>query len=155
MVQILSYLGLKKRRKQNFMSYEYVIDAYAWIEYFRGSKPGETAKHYIEEEDSATPTVVIAELSRKLLKEIERGVESVEGRRIKLEFIGTITEIVDLSRDIAELSGEIDVERKNKVDGWGLADSIILATARRANAKVVTGDKHFADLKNEVVMISR
>ncbi|MBO3840671.1 MAG: PIN domain-containing protein [Thermoproteota archaeon] len=135
------------------MSYRYVIDAYAWVEYFRGSKPGEKAKHYIEEEDSATPTVVVAELSRKLLKEVERGAETIEGRRAKLEFIGILTEIVDLSRDIAELSGEIDVERKSKVPSWGLADSIILATARRANAKIVTGDKHFADLGNEVVMI--
>ncbi|MEM0172687.1 MAG: type II toxin-antitoxin system VapC family toxin [Thermofilum sp.] len=136
------------------MSYEYVIDAYAWIEYFRGSKLGEVVKRYIEEENSATPTVVVAELSRKLLKEIERGVETIEGRRAKLEFVGNITEIVDLSRNIAELSGEIDVERKNKVKGWGLADSIILATARKANAKVVTGDKHFADLKGEVVMVN-
>jgi len=30
---------------------------------------------------------------------------------------------------------------------------MILATARKTKAKVVTGDKHFADLKNEVVMI--
>ncbi|MGC8832352.1 MAG: type II toxin-antitoxin system VapC family toxin [Thermoproteota archaeon] len=137
------------------MSYEYVIDAYAWIEYFRGSKLGEAAKHYIEEENSATPTVVIAELSRKLLKEVEKGVETAEGRRTRLEFVATITEIVDLSRDIAEIAGEIDVERKTKVGNWGLADSIILATARKTNAKVVTGDKHFADLKNEVVMISK
>lgn len=135
------------------MSYEYVIDAYAWIEYFRGSKPGEEAKHYIEEENSATPTIVIAELSRKLLKEVGRRVETIEGRRTKLEFIGTITEIVDLSRGIAELSGEIDIERKDKVRNWGLADSIILATARKSNAKVVTGDKRFADLKDEVIMI--
>lgn len=135
------------------MSYEYVIDAYAWIEYFRGSKPGEKAKHYIEEENSATPTIVIAELSRKLLKEVERGVETVEGRRAKLEFVGTVTEIVDLSRDIAELSGEIDIERRNRVENWGLADSIILATAQKSNAKIVTGDKHFSDLKDEIMMI--
>jgi len=135
------------------MSYEYIIDAYAWIEYFRGSKSGEEAKHYIEDEDSATPTIVVAELSRKLFKEIKRGVETVEGRRAKLEFVGTITEIVGLSRDIAELSGEIDIERKDKVKNWGLADSIILATARKSNAKVVTGDRHFADLKDEVIIL--
>ncbi|MDW8033645.1 MAG: type II toxin-antitoxin system VapC family toxin [Nitrososphaerota archaeon] len=135
------------------MSYKYVIDAYAWIEYFRGSKPGEKARHYIEEENSATPTIVIAELSRKLLKEVEKGVESSEGRKAKLEFIGTVTEIVDLSHSIAELSGEIDIERKNRVKNWGLADSIILATARKSGAKVVTGDNHFADLKDEAIII--
>jgi len=53
------------------MSYKYVIDSYAWIEYFRGTRAGVKARRYIEEENSATPTILIAELSRKLLKEIE------------------------------------------------------------------------------------
>lgn len=135
------------------MSYDYVIDSYAWIEYFRGSKAGGRARNYIEEESSATPTIVLAELSRKLLREVERGVETMEGREVKLKFIAATTEIVCLTREIAELAGEIDVERRKRVSNWGLADSIILATARIANAKVVTGDKHFTDLAEEVVMI--
>lgn len=48
-----------------------IIDSYAWIEYFRGSKMGEKVRLYIEEEYSVTPTVVITELSRKLLKEVK------------------------------------------------------------------------------------
>lgn len=59
--------------------------------------------------------------------------------------------IVDLTHDIAELAGEIDVERKVRI--WGIADSIILATARKTNAKIVTGDKHFADLKDEIIFL--
>ena len=135
------------------MSYDYVMDAYAWIEYFKGSEYGAKAKHYVEEENAATPTIVIAELSRMLLREIASGVETAKGRKAKLEFIGTSTIIVDLSRDIAEHLGEVDLERKREVKGWGLADSMILATARKTSAKVVTGDRHFADLKDEVVMI--
>jgi len=44
-----------------------------------------------------------------------------------------MTNIVDLSCDIAELSGEIDMERKSKEKNWGLADSMILATARKSS----------------------
>jgi len=135
------------------MSYDYVIDSYAWIEYFRGSKEGAMAKKYIEERRSATPTVVLAEISRKLLKEIEEGRESEEGRKAKLRFIKSSTLMINLSAEIAELAGELDVERKKKVRGWGLADSIILATARLARAKVVTGDRHFRDL-SEAIMIA-
>jgi len=135
------------------MSYKYVIDSYAWIEYFRGTRAGVKARRYIEEENSATPTIVIAELSRKLLKEIEAGRETPEGRRARLEFIRASTLIVNLTEDIAILAGEIDVERKRKVKGWGLADSIILATARKSKAKVVTGDEHFRDLVEEIIMI--
>ena len=130
-----------------------MIDAYAWVEYFRGTKAGGRARRYIEEEDSATPTIVIAELSRKLLREVEAGRETIEGRRLCLDFIKTSTIIIDLTREIAEHAGEIDIERRRKVKGWGLADSIILATARKAGAKIVTGDKHFKDLKNEVIII--
>jgi len=135
------------------MSYKYVIDSYAWIEYFRGTSAGAKARRYIEEEDSATPTIVIAELSRKLLREIEAGRETLEGRKARLEFIKTSTIIVNLTEDIAVLAGEIDVKRKSKVKGWGLADSIILATARKNQAKVVTGDEHFRDLVDEAIMI--
>ena len=135
------------------MSYKYVIDSYAWIEYFRGTSAGAKAKQYIEEEESATPTIVIAELSRKLLKEVEAGRETPEGREARLRFIKVSTIIVNLTEKIATLAGEIDVERRRKVKGWGLADSIVLATARKSKAKVITGDEHFRDLADEVILI--
>ncbi|RLF23668.1 MAG: hypothetical protein DRN15_05690, partial [Thermoprotei archaeon] len=50
--------------------------------------------------------------------------------------------VVDLTKEIAELAGEIDVKRKRRVKGCGMADSIILATARIAEARVVAGDDH-------------
>ena len=43
--------------------------------------------------------------------------------------------------------------RKKKIKNWRMADSIILATARLVNTKVVTGDGHFKDLINKVIMI--
>lgn len=55
---------------------KYIIDAYAWIEYFRALKYSEVAKKYIENADSVTPSIVVAELSRKLQKEIESGNET-------------------------------------------------------------------------------
>ncbi|MBS7645969.1 MAG: type II toxin-antitoxin system VapC family toxin [Candidatus Bathyarchaeia archaeon] len=136
------------------MSYNFIIDSYAWIEYFIGSKEGAVAKAYIEEEESATPSIVVAEISRKLLYEISAGRETVEGRENKLDFMKISTLIVDLTEEIARLAGEIDVERRKTVKGWGMADSIILATARKGGAKIVTGDKHFMDLKGEIIPIN-
>ena len=128
------------------MNCKYVIDAYAWIEYFRASKAGEFAKKYIESENSATPTIVVSEVSRKLAKEIELGDETQEGRLKRLEFIRAKSRIVDLDFEIAAEAGKIDVEMKKKAKGWGLADSIVLCTARNAKGKVVTGDEHFREL---------
>lgn len=132
------------------MSYRHIIDAYAWIEYFRASKPGEIAKKYIESEDPATPTIVVSEISRKLLREIELGNETREGRLKRLEFIRAMSQIIDLDFEIAADAGEIDLDMKKRVKGWGLADSIILCTARNAKGKVITGDEHFRDLEETV-----
>ena len=60
------------------MSYEYVIDSYAWVEYFRGSSEGKTAQKYIEHENCATSSVTIAELSEKYKRENKTAFWSVE-----------------------------------------------------------------------------
>lgn len=135
------------------MSFDFVIDSYAWVEYFLGSEVGRRVRKFVEGENSATPTVVVAELSRKLLQKVREGAETGEGRAQKLEFVKSSTVVVPLDWDVAVLAGELDIQRKEAVRNWGLADSIVLATARGAGAKVVTGDRHFADLKDEVIFL--
>lgn len=134
------------------MNSKCIIDSYAWIEYFRASKYGEVAKEYIESADSVTPSIVVAEVSRKLQKEIELGNETPDGRLKRLEFINATSQVVDLYYELAVDAGKIDCEMKQRVRDWGLADSIVLCTARSLKGKVVTGDEHFRDLK-EVILI--
>jgi predicted nucleic acid-binding protein len=129
---------------------KYIIDSYAWIEYFRASKYGEVAKEYIESADSVTPSIVVAEVSRKLQKEIELGNETPDGRLKRLEFIHATSQVVDLYFELALDAGKIDCEMKKKVRDWGLADSIVLCTARSLKGKVVTCDEHFRDLKDVI-----
>ena len=53
---------------------KYVIDSYAWIEYFMGTEAGEKAKPLIEgSEEKITSTICLAEVYAKTL-----GVESKE-----------------------------------------------------------------------------
>ena len=54
--------------------------------------------------------------------------------------------------EIAVEAGEINEEMKVEAKGWGLADSIVLCTARTLKGKVVTGDEHFRHL-NDVVFV--
>ncbi len=128
------------------MNSKFVIDSYAWIEYFRASKYGEVAKKYIESADSVTPSIVVAEISRKLQKEIELGNETPEGRLKRLEFINASTQVVDLYFELAIDAGKIDCAMKKQEKDWGLADSIVLCTARSLKGKVVTGDEHFRNI---------
>ncbi len=132
------------------MSCSYIIDTYAWIEYFKASEMGEVAKEFIESEHSVTPTIVISEISRKLRKDIDLGNETREGRLRRLEFIRSTSRIVDLDFEIALEAGGISEDLKAKAKGWGLADSIVLCTARSLKGKVVTGDEHFRRLDNVV-----
>ena len=112
------------------MSCKYVIDSYAWIEYFNASKYGEVAKEYIESGNCVTPSIVVSEISRKLQKEIEDGDETIEGRLKCLEFISATSQVVDLDFELAVTAGKTDLAMKKKAKGWGLADSIVLCTAR-------------------------
>lgn len=123
-----------------------VIDSFAWLQYFLGSTAGARAKPFIESSKAVTPTIVIAELSQKYPREKLVFDED-------LRYIIAKTRVVSLDTKIAERAGALSHERKRKVKGWGLVDSIVLATAREHKVKIVTGDEHFRDLVDETIMI--
>ena len=135
-------------------SYSHVIDSHAWIEYFKASPEGEIARSYVEGEGSATPSIVVAEVSRKLLREVEAGKETMDQRTRHIEFIRASSQILNLTFDIATIAGENAVEMRKKVSGWGLADSIVLTHAREAGVRVVTGDEHFRKVKEAIFIKS-
>jgi len=60
--------------------------------------------------------------------------------------------LVPVDREVALRSGELNHERKKAVAGWGMADSVVLTTARVVSAKVVTGDRHFQGLPDVVLL---
>jgi predicted nucleic acid-binding protein len=123
-----------------------VLDSFAWIEYFNGTSAGEKVQNLLETGRALTPAIVVAELSEKH-KRLNRGFGP------KYDFVKARTSIVPLEEELARVAGELNFERKKRVKGWGLADSIILATARRSKSKVVTGDPHFKDLVDETIFL--
>jgi predicted nucleic acid-binding protein len=125
---------------------KYVIDSYAWIEYFMGTKAGERAKLIIEQTDEkTTPTIALAEIYAKTLR--TEGQELAEKQRA---FIKEKSAISPLDEAIAIESAKTDIAMKRKITGWGLADSIVYATGKAKKAKVVTGDEHFEKLENVI-----
>ncbi len=128
------------------MTYEFVIDSYAWIEYMRGTPRGGTARKYVEGRSAATSAMTLAELRSKCLRE---GWGSFEQ---DLNFISTRTVLVPIDSQIALSAGEIHHERRKTIADWGMADSIILATARAVSGKVVTGDSHFRGVPDAIMI---
>ena len=125
-----------------------VVDSWAWIEIFKASRPGQVAKSLIEEsEDAFTPSLVLAELARKYYREGEDPTV-VRGW---LQAISEATRVVDIDIALAEDSAvaSLDLLSKAKAERLrkpGLGDAIILATARRLEAKLLTGDSHFKNM---------
>lgn len=124
----------------------HVIDTYAWVEYLIGSRLGKAAKAFIERGDSFTPSVVLAELTKWYLREVEAGRRTDREMREHLEFVASATSVVPLDGTLAREAGELDFAMKKRIKGWPLADSIIFATAKAKGAFVVSGDRHFEGL---------
>jgi predicted nucleic acid-binding protein len=123
---------------------KYVIDSYAWIEYFMGTKTGEKVKPIIENtEEKITPTICLAEIYAKTLR--AENDELAEKQRI---FIKEKSALAPLDEITAVEAAMLTFKLKREIPGWGLADSIVYATALIKKAEVVTGDEHFKKLKN-------
>ncbi|MEM3026561.1 MAG: type II toxin-antitoxin system VapC family toxin [Thermoproteota archaeon] len=122
----------------------YLIDSYAWIEYFMGTKAGEKAKTIIESlDEKITPAICLAEVYAKTVR--IAGEEMAEKQRV---FMKERSIILPLDEKLAVEAAKIDAAMKRKVKGWGLADSIVYAAGLVKKAEIVTGDEHFKDLEN-------
>jgi len=127
----------------------YIIDSYAWLEYFMGGQAGRKVKEIIDNEadEKLTPSICLAETYAKILK-----TEDKEKAELRRAFIKSRSALIPLDEDLAVEAAKTDVAMKKKVQNWGLADSIVLSTARDRKGKVVTGDPHFKEL-DDVHMI--
>jgi predicted nucleic acid-binding protein len=116
-----------------------LIDSYGWLEYFLEGPLAEKYAKYIEEaneENYVTPTIVVYEVYKRI--------RSIQGEQSALEAYAQITrtKIVELTSQIALEAAEISLSTS-----LGMADSMIVATAKAYNAQIVTSDKHLKDFK--------
>jgi len=94
----------------------YVVDSYAWLEYFMGTIAGEKAKEIIDSStvEKLTPTICVAEIYAKVLR-----VEGPEKAELQRAFIKLRSVLVSLTEEIGVEAAKVDVEMKKKVAGWG------------------------------------
>ena len=123
-----------------------VYDTYAWIEYFRGSTKGARVRELLKE-GGYTPSIVLAEIARKYLRE---GFEEGEVAR-RLEFIEAKTQTIPVDAKIALEAAKKYLKlqehaKKYKLRTPSPADAIVYTTAKTLNTKLVTGDKLFKKL---------
>jgi predicted nucleic acid-binding protein len=125
-----------------------VVDSYAWIELFIGGKSSKRAEEYIEMASEVyTPDIVLAEVSRKYLREGFN--KSLISKRLKS--ISESSRIVTITPEIALGSAECYLEllrkaKNEKLKDPSLFDAVVLAVTKHLKAKVLTGDEHFKNL---------
>ena len=126
---------------------KFVIDAYAWIEYFDGTEQGEQVRQIIENQENSifTNVITIAELAGHFKR---KNKDFGEAKKIML----SLSSFYPIEFEFAEEAGVLHTILKKERKNIGLADIIVLLTARKINAKVITDDEDFKGLK-EVIMI--
>lgn len=125
----------------------YIIDAYAWVEYFIESEKGERVKEIIESQQNEifTSLITIAEVSSIGTRE-KRDVEL--GNKI----MTNMSKIYGINPDFAKEAGILHAEIRKKIKDFGLADIFVLLAARKLSAKIVTGDPHFKGFKEAMLI---
>jgi predicted nucleic acid-binding protein len=124
-----------------------LLDTYAWIEFFRGTRKGIEVRKTLREARCCTAVVSLAEIVEWCLR---NRLEARIGDYLKAVAKSSI--VIGLDEETAAVAGRINHERKQKARGWGMVDSLILATAVSYNMNVLTGDVHFTDLPNARIL---
>lgn len=121
---------------------KFVLDTFAWIEYFNGSESGKKVSEIIESEenDIFSSIITIAEVS-SILKRKEGNIE------LGYQTIINLSKISFINLEFAKEAGILHAETRKKIKDFGMADSIVLLTARKLGAKIITGDPHFKGFK--------
>jgi predicted nucleic acid-binding protein len=117
-----------------------LIDSYGWIEYFADGPLANEYAQYVEkasQENTVTPTIVIYKVYRKIKRSM--------GEEKAMEAYAQIcrTRIVELTESLSLEAADISLKMN-----IGMADSIILATAKAYNAEIITSDKHLKEMEN-------
>jgi predicted nucleic acid-binding protein len=121
----------------------YIVDTYAWIEYFSGSKQGSILKKLFEDQKNKFITMecCIAELVGYSLK------NNIDFRKIHT-IVKTNSVILPVLTDHWIEAAKTRYELRKKIDAFGMIDAILVAKQKELKCKIISGDSHFKKLNN-------
>ncbi len=128
------------------------IDTFAWVEILRDSRQGRSAREKIANAERCfSPSIVLAELAAALQRD---GFSDGEIRG-ELRAVGEASDVTHIDSSIAIGAAHSLAELRSRARARsmnlpGLADALILATARSQRTSILTGDCHFVGLEETV-----
>jgi len=129
-----------------------VADSWIWVEYFRGTKYGALLNRFLSSGEVVTPNIVLLEIASKYVRE-GRSQEEIE---LRLRFIVSKSTIAEFDYELAVDAAKCLLELRSHAKKLGIkkkpgiADGLILAIARKLNAKILSGDEHFRGLPETI-----
>ncbi len=126
---------------------EYILDSYAWIEYFNGTEEGKIVNKLFKDPKKRFYTVIccLAEIQGWALK--NKGNFENLFRLIKSN--STIIQLTE--QDWIQAAKEKHEQRKAYKD-FGLIDATLITIQKQIKAKIVSGDKHFKEQKGVIFL---
>jgi predicted nucleic acid-binding protein len=128
------------------MSSRYVVDSYAWIEYLDGTEIGRKVSDLIKENNEIfTCVLTIAEV-------VSKAARKGKDAKIAYDVLTSNSKTINADEELSLQAGLLHYEMRKTVKDFGLADAYILATAGKLKAKILTGDMHFKNMKEAVLI---
>lgn len=122
-----------------------IIDSYTWIEYFCGSEEGRRVDALIRKNDCYTLECNLAEIYDWTIK-------AKQDFAFALKIIIVKSKILPINRADWLRGTEIRIKQRKKQKDFGLIDALILAKQEDLKCKIITGDKHFKNMKKVVYL---
>lgn len=122
-----------------------IIDSYAWIEYLDGTASGLKVKEILMQEEVYILILSIAEV-------ISRAMRTGKNTNEVYNAISLNSRIINITPELSRDAGILHAEIRKKIKDFGLIDAFILLTARKMNAKIITGDEHFRGFKEAILI---
>jgi predicted nucleic acid-binding protein len=125
----------------------YIIDAWAWIEYFKGTQAGAKLNEILE--DPTTDTYTCAITVAEIISKIARDNQDVEAA---YDMLLSNSSVIKIDEQLSKQAGLFHYKMRQTIKDFGIADAYILATANKFAAKIITGDPHFEGLENVILI---
>jgi toxin FitB len=119
-----------------------VIDSSGWIEFFTdGPLADAYATHLRQLQTIVTPVIVLYEVYKRLKRDLSEddGIVAVSAMQR--------TNIVAVDAELALTAADLSLEHR-----LAMADALVLATARRFRADLITSDRDFANVPGVVYL---
>lgn len=125
----------------------HIIDTYAWIEYFIGSSKGEVLRKLLLHDGNKFLTVECC------LGEIKGwALRNNDDFDRHFRIIRANSDMLPIMEHDWILAGQERFDQRKTQKDFGLIDAAILVKQKELDCKLISGDKHFKNLKNIIFL---